>query len=188
MQAVIRAILLDPEARVGDTTPDPSDGFLQDPLLFELFTMSALQTQGTDDTIDYLAGYLEEPLWNSPTVFGAYSPSYVIPGTQIGSPEFMLFNNILSLQRSTTLWGMVSGTSNGFSNNYETSSWLLQNFTTVPSLIDALNHLLDHGTMTQNQQQLIVNYCAQINPFDTGQQLLSAIFLALNSDSYNVSH
>ncbi len=37
LSAVVRAILLDPEARSGDSSPSPSDGFLQEPYLFETF-------------------------------------------------------------------------------------------------------------------------------------------------------
>jgi hypothetical protein len=86
--AVVRAILLDPEARLGDTQASSDDGFLQEPLLFQLFLMNALQAYGSDDQEVYLAGDLGEPWWFSPTVFGSYSPTYNIPGTSINSPEF----------------------------------------------------------------------------------------------------
>jgi uncharacterized protein (DUF1800 family) len=187
MDALIRAILLDPEARQGDTQPSANDGFLQEPLLFQIFAMSALQSVGTDDQGNYLARTLGEPWWTSPTVFGYYSPSYNIPGTSINSPEFMLWNNVFVVQRSEALWGIVTGTLPGFTQ-YSGSSWLFNNFTTVPEMIDALNHLLYHGQMPQQQQDAITAYCSQLNPFDTALQLQSAIFLALNSDSYNVSH
>jgi hypothetical protein len=187
MDALVRAILLDPEARLGDTKPSASDGFLQEPLLFQIFAMSTLQSYGTDDQGNYLARTLGEPWWTSPTVFGYYSPSYNIPGTLINSPEFMLWNNVFVVQRSEALWGIVTGTLPGFTD-YSGSSWLFKNFTTVPEMIDALNHLLYHGQMSQQQQDAITAYCSQLNPFDTALQLQSAIFLALNSDSYNVSH
>jgi uncharacterized protein (DUF1800 family) len=187
MDALIRAILLDPEARQGDTKPSASDGFLQEPLLFQIFAMSTLQSYGTDDQGNYLSMLLGEPWWNSPTVFGYYSPSYNIPGTSIISPEFMLWNNVSVVQRSEALWGIVTGTLPGFTQ-YSGSSWLFKNFTTVPEMIDALNHLLCHGQMSQQQQDAITAYCSQLNPFDTALQLQSAIFLALNADSYNVSH
>ena len=187
MDALVRAILLDPEARQGDTKPSPNDGFLQEPLLFQIFAMSALQSGGTDDQGNYLAGWLGEPWWNSPTVFGYYSPSYNIPGTSINSPEFMLWNNVSAVQRSEALWGIVTGTLPGFTQ-YWGSSWLFNNYTTVPDMVEALNHLLYHGQMSQQQQDAITSYCSQLNPFDTTLQLQSAIFLALNGDSYNVSH
>jgi hypothetical protein len=187
MQALVRAILLDPEARLGDTQPSPNDGFLQEPLLFQLFAMSALQDSPSDDQSNGLAAEFGEPWWNSPTVFGYYTPTYNVPGTTINSPEFMLWNNVSVLQRSEALWGIVEQTFPGF-GGYVPGSWLFQNFTTVPQMTDALNHLLYHGQMSQQQQDAIATYCSQLNPFDTTSQLQAAVFLALNGDSYNVSH
>jgi uncharacterized protein (DUF1800 family) len=188
MAAVIRAILLDPEARLGDSTPSPSDGFLQEPLLFQLFAMNAVSNYGSDDQGNVLPNALGEPWWVSPTVFGYYSPSYNIPGTTINSPEFMLLNNVSVIQRSQALWGIVTAQQPGFTIDSVATSWLMTNFTTVPSMVDALNHLLYHGQMSQQQQAQIIRYCSQLNPFDTNLQLRSAIFLALNGDSYNVSN
>jgi uncharacterized protein (DUF1800 family) len=187
MAAVIRAILLDPEARAGDSTPSPNDGVLQSPLRFETFVMSALQDQGSDDQVLYLAGKLGENWWYSPTVFYFFSPTYMVPGTNIHSPEFMLFSNLTAIQRSQLLWGIISSTQSGFTNNYKPGSWLFTNFTTVPEMVDALNHLLYHGQMSQAEQTAILNYCAGLDPYDVNLQLESAVFLAMNSDSYNVS-
>jgi hypothetical protein len=186
MQAVVRAILEDPEARQGDTSPSPSDGFLQEPLLTQTFATGVLQSVIPDDQTIYLPKSLGETWWNSPTIFGYYSPYYIIPGTTVHSPEFMLWNNIFAIQRSEALWGIVSAQGPGFSNQYFSGSWLFQNFTTIPQMVEALNHLLYHGQMPSQEQEAIINYCAQLNPFETQVQLETAIFLALNGDSYNV--
>jgi hypothetical protein len=188
LAAVVRAILLDPEARSGDTTPSPSDGFLQEPLLFQLFVMNALQQYGSDDQVNNIGALLGQPWWYSPTVFGSFAPTYQIPGTSINSPEFAIFNNISLIQRSNILWGIITGNLGGYSTDYQQTSWLFQNFTTVPDMVDALNHIVYHGMMSQQLQNEIVTYCSQLNPFDTQLQLESAIFLALNADSYNVSN
>jgi uncharacterized protein (DUF1800 family) len=186
--AVIRAIFLDPEARRGDVTPSPDDGFLQQPILIQLFAMNALQDPYGDDQRIYLAGELGESMGNSPTVFYYFKPSYDIPGTSINSPEFALFNNMSAIQRSQALWGIVTGTVPGYTTDYQAPSWLFTNFKTVPDMLDALNHLLYYGRMSQEQQSAIINYSSQLNPFDLQVQLEATIFLALNGDSYNVSH
>jgi hypothetical protein len=187
LAAVLRAILLDPEARLGDTTPSPDDGFIQDPLLFEMFAMSTFQAQIGDGVGVWIPDILGEMWWNPDTVFGFVDPAFQIPGTAINAPEFALFNNISALQRSQILWGMISNNQPGFAP-YANSSWLFQTFATVPDMVDALNHLAYHGRMSSTEQQVIVNYCAQMNPFLTTQQLQTALFLALNGDSYNVSN
>jgi hypothetical protein len=54
-------------------------------------------------------------------------------------------------------------------------------------MVDALNHLLYHGQMSQAEQTVIINYCEGLDPFDINLQMESAVFLAMNGDSYNVS-
>lgn len=185
--AVVRAILLDPEARSGDTTPSASDGFLKEPIVWQLSIMSVLQTLGTDDQIDYVGKALGEDLWLSPTVFGAFSPSNIIPGTTISSPEFGLMNNVSASIKSNTLWSIINSSQPGFTNNYVPNSWLFHNFTTVPAMLEAVNHLLYHGNMSNEELQAITDYCATLNPFDTQHELKTVLFLALDAESNDVS-
>jgi hypothetical protein len=188
MSAVVRAILLDPEARLGDTTPSPNDGFLKEPYLWQLSLMGVLNNPGSDDQPDGLAGTLGENAWNAPTVFGFFSPSNVIPGTGIASPEFGLMNNISVGLKSEELWNIVFLLQGGFTYYYIPNSWLFQNFTTAPAMLDALNHLLYHGTMSAQESAAISGYCSTMNPFDVQSQLQTAIFLALDAESNDVSH
>jgi hypothetical protein len=186
MPSVLCAIFLDKEARAGDTATVPTDGFFQDPVLFQIFATSALQQPGEDSQQVYVPAQLGEDLWHPNTVFDFYPQTYNIPGTAINSPEFSLFNNLSALQRSRFLYGIVSGTQPGFGTEYMPNSWLFNAFTDVPDLVDGLNHLLYHGQMSTAQQAAILSYCSSIS--DQKQAFTSAIFLALNGDSYNVSH
>ncbi len=187
LAAVVSAILLDPEARSGDLTPSPDDGFLQDSLLFQIFAMNALQQDYPDNQPTFQPGEIGQNVWYPASVNGFYSPGALIPGTSINSPEFTLWNNLTLVHRSQLLYGMVSGSINGFGNDYMNRSWLFQNFTTVPDMVDALNHLLYHGTMPATTRALITSYCSSLDSSNR-QQFISAVFLALNSDSFNVTH
>jgi hypothetical protein len=187
LSAVVRAILLDSEARIGDTSPSPSDGYLQEPYLFETFAMSILGWTGSDAQPSYLPCYLQECVFYSPSVFGFYSPSYRIPGTTINSPEFQILNDVTLINRSQILWGMLTGQQSGF-QGVTKSSWMVQNFSTVQDLVDALNHLTYHGQMSKDEQQFIISYCNQIQTNDPLLPAVSAIFLALNADNYTVAH
>ncbi len=187
MTAVVRAILLDPEARLGDTYPSASDGFLKEPVLWQLHIMSVLNTVGSDDQPNYLGSSLGEALWNAPTVFGFFSPSTMIPGTTVSSPEFGLMNNLSTSLKSQVAWAIVKSSMAGFTNNYVPNSWLFQHFTTVPAMVDALNHVLYHGNMSQQEMTAITDYCATLNPFDVQYQLKVALFLALDAESNDVS-
>lgn len=186
MSAVLTAILLDREARVGDTAPSPTDGFLQDPQIFQLFAMSALQNPGTDAQPVYLANNLGQDWWHPATVFEFYPQAANIPGTVVNSPEFTLFNNLSALQRSQILYGMVNGSIGGYDSEYQANSWLFNAFTNLPDLVDGLNHLLYHGQMPASEQTAILTYCSGIA--NQQQAFTSAIFLALNADGYTVTH
>ena len=185
--AVVQAILLDPEARAGDTTAvAASDGFLQDPLLWEAFVMNVLQQTQWDGQVIYLPGNLGQNFWHPVSVFSFYPAQFTIPGTTTNSPEWALQNNITQLHRSQYLYGILTGQTSGFSTAYQAGSWLYTGFFTVPDLIDAMNHQMFHGQMPAATQAAILSYCSGIS--DPNQAFTDAIFLALNSDSFNVVH
>ncbi len=186
LTALVTAILLDPEARAGDTTMSADDGFLQEPFLFQSFLVSLAQLPMSDDQPDYLAGYQGQGWWYYASVFGAYRPEYTIPGTTINSPEFQLFNNQSAVTRSEYAWALLTGYAPGYNSNF--SSWLYTNFTNLPDFLEAVNHLAFHGQMPDAEKASILAYCAGLNPNDLRTQQESALFLALNSDSYTVSH
>ncbi len=184
LSAVLKAILLDPEARSGDSTPADDDGYVQDPLFAELFAMELMDMSSTDGSAEYYPSALGEPIWYPTTVFAYYSPDYVIPGTALNSPESQLITTALMVQRSEFLWGMINGPQTGF--HPWVSSWLSTTFPTVPTLIDALNHIAYHGTMSIFQQDAIASYCGSLS--DPQSQLRCTLLLAVNGDAYTVVH
>ena len=188
MTAVVTAILLDPEARAGDTATQVgvNEGFMQDPLLFEAFAMNILQQTQFDGQVEYLPGKLGEDFWHPNSVFGFFPATYLIPGTTTNSPQFSLLNNLTQQHRSQYLYGIITGATSGFLAQYQNTSWLYTAFTSVPDLLDALNHQLFHGQMPAATQSEILNYCSGIA--DQQQAFTAAIFLAMNSDSFNVVH
>jgi uncharacterized protein (DUF1800 family) len=185
LSAVVRAILLDPEARSGDTSHSSSDGFVQEPYLFETFFMNITGVPTSDGQPIYMPRDLGEPVFNSPTVFGLFSPSYDIPGTSINSPEFQILNNITLINRSQVLWALASGKQPGF-HPIPPSSWLYGNFKSIPQLVEALNHLAYHGQMPIDQQNSIISFCSQVEPSDASLAREYALFLAMNDDNYTV--
>lgn len=184
LKAVIRAILLDSEARAGDTGLQATDGFLQDPVYAQVFLMSVLQISGEDDQPIYLPKALSEPIFDAPTIFSYFRPTNLVGGTTINSPEFALYNNFTLVQRMQLIYAISSMVQPGFNNGF--NGWLYDNFKTLPDMLDALDHLLYHGTMPQAERDEITRYCSGIS--DLHQQLTTAVFLALDSDGYTVSH
>lgn len=187
LKAVVQAILMDAEARAGDTASvSASDGFLQDPLQWECFLLNVLQQTNWDGSSIYIPGELGQDWWHPVSVFGFYPAQFNVPGTTTNSPAFALLNDVSQLHRSQLTYGIITGTMIGFGAGYQPNSWLFTAFTTLPDLVAGLNHQLFHGTMPPAVQNAILSYCSGIT--NQNQQFSAAIFLALNSDSYNVVH
>jgi uncharacterized protein (DUF1800 family) len=188
LTAVVRAILLDEEARSGDSgTISQTDGHLQEPIIYFLSVMSGLQIAPTAQNFVLAEQGLGEYLWEPPSVFSFYSPTFMIPGTTINAPEFQIFDGNLLVQRSQILYNILNGTQLDFSNApYRNTDWFFSYFSTVPQIVDAVNHMFFHGTMPSATMSAIQSYCASL-PTLKAQQT-TALYLALNSDTFQVSH
>jgi uncharacterized protein (DUF1800 family)/NADPH-dependent 7-cyano-7-deazaguanine reductase QueF-like protein len=188
LTAVVRAILLDEEARAGDTgTVGATDGHLQEPIIYFMSVMSGLQMAPTAQNFVLAEQGLGEYLWEPESVFSFYAPSFMIPGTTINAPEFQIFDGNLQLQRSQILYNMLNGTQYDFSGApYRNTDWFFSYFQTIPSIVDAVNHMFYHGTMPASTQTAIESYCQSLPTLQ--QQQTTALYLALNSDTFQVSH
>lgn len=113
MKAVIRAILLDPEAR-GDVKTDPNYGKLREPVqLFTNFarTFNIRAASGTGQTDGNFAGgracgraefnNMAQIPYMAPTVFNFYPPDYGVPGTTLLGPEFAIMTTGTAVARAT---------------------------------------------------------------------------------------
>jgi len=102
LRAVVRAVLLDDEARNAATAAGPSFGKLREPMLrftgwaraFSATSPSGLWNVG--NTSDSAKGLAQSPL-RSPSVFNFFRPGYVPPNSPLGTaalvaPEFQIAN------------------------------------------------------------------------------------------------
>ena len=103
MKALVRAILLDPEARRADdpSLQDGSVGKIREPILYSSAMLRGFQcTTGIrDPNGNIFNNWMQQP-FNAPTVFGFYAPTHRAPGSQLLAPEQKLltsqeFNNRL---------------------------------------------------------------------------------------------
>jgi uncharacterized protein (DUF1800 family) len=96
MKAVIRAILLDPEAR-GNIKTDPDYGHLREPVLYVTNIVkpynptsqanAPTSCAGQSDGILNLATIpLDQDVYNPPSVFNYYPMDYIIPTTNLSGP------------------------------------------------------------------------------------------------------
>ena len=205
MQAVIAAILLDPEAR-GDTAPSAYYGHLREPVLFITNLLRDFYPSGGIQPTDYVLGDLflpsdvqmDEDLFRSPTVFNFFPPSYPIPGEnscgasgidQCLGPEFNIQDTATSLARVNFAYEVVFKQMPTNANR-PLGTWLDQNtLTSLPTddpqmLVDTLNTLMMHGSMSSDMNSRIVSAVSAVSgPLARARE---AVYLIATSSQYNV--
>jgi uncharacterized protein (DUF1800 family) len=188
MQAVIAAILLDPEARRGDdpSTTVATDGHLREPVLYitNLLRAFGATTDGLQP-VNFATNMGESPM-RPGSVFNFFPPNYIIPGSKTLGPEFDIQTTATALVRinfvnSFAFSNLGSGTTVSF------TTWA--NMASNPSaMIDALNALLLHGTLSAASKAAILTAVNAV-PTGTNQNLLraeTAIYLIASSSQYQV--
>ncbi|MGA7342489.1 MAG: DUF1800 family protein [Terracidiphilus sp.] len=204
LQAVITAILTDPEARDSATDiANPQYGKVREALI--RYTEWARAFTAQSRTGAYDVGTLEDPIYGlgemwfrSPTVFNWFSPGYVPPGTSIAAaglvaPEMQMTNVSTVVGYINYLQNGISGTASGgpdLFSSYATETGLAA---TPDQLMDRINLLLMAGQMSSTLYSQIESAVESI-PIPTGDQnainaaLLSrvqtAIYLTVASPDY----
>jgi uncharacterized protein (DUF1800 family) len=87
LKAVVRAILMDQEARAGDTDATVEGGHLREPILYLANVVRGLgyfniDPNGYYQTLSNYSGNLSERPYASGSVFNFFPPDYVIPGAR----------------------------------------------------------------------------------------------------------
>jgi uncharacterized protein (DUF1800 family) len=195
MPSVLKAILLDAEARAGDTTANIADGHLREPTLWTLNVMRALSavpapgvTDGSAyDTLVYSdTNALGESVFRPASVFNFYPPDYAVLNTGMLGPEFALETTGTSMERLTVADHIVSGQNSTLSVNLSSTSPLGLLANSTPALLDELNKLFMHGQMSSQLRTTILN---TINPLnDSGQRVRVAVYLVITSSQYKIAH
>jgi uncharacterized protein (DUF1800 family) len=191
MQAVIRAILEDSEARAGDSNPLDDGGHLREPILWITNFLRAIGFTNTDSNSSYysLSNYsnnLNERPYRSGSVFNFFPPGYVIPQTTTNAPEFDLENTASTILRLSLANTMVFNKITGFNVDLSATSTLGQIAAASPSnLVDTLGLIFMHGQMPTDMRTEILN---SISGLGAAQQVRVAVYLIITSSQYKVMH
>ena len=185
MQAVAAAILLDAEARRGDsqTTAVATDGKLREPVVMMVGLARAFHanTDGTGFTGQ--SGNMSQSLFNSGSVFNFFPPESLIPGTTLNGPEFAIFNTSTALNRvnfiNTLVYGKLSSTTT-------VDFTPVINAGTPDQMVSWLNNLFLHGTMSSQMQSSIMTALGAVSSTDTTNLAKTAIYLVSSSSQYQV--
>ncbi len=204
LAAVFRAIYLDPEAR-GARKIDREYGRLREPALLwtnmirslDVSTDGVIPTQWTE--------WSEQRLFEPETVFGYYPADYTLAGSTIPAPEFAIFSTGEFMQRANLInlllynvdipwtstdesfgWAPRSWVPNAIGTRSPPLAIFLADATDVPALVDRVDRLYLHRTMSASMRRTIVNAVEKLAPSDSLRRVKLAINLALTSVDYQV--
>ena len=189
IKAVITAILLDPEARRGDdsTSANAGDGHLQEPILYIAGLLRAFGAASDGANLSGQGSGMGQNALFPGSVFNFFSPNFVIPGTSLYGPEFQILTTATSLNRANFVNTFVFG-SLGSTTTVNFGSYASR--LPIPVVLDSLNTLMLHGTMTADMKTSILT-AMQAVPAGTNQtlqQTQTAIYLIGTSSQYQVQH
>ena len=212
MQAVIKAILLDDEARNLTYITDPHSGKLREPFFRFTQLICAFHWSNPQDKF-WDAGWgvendLRQYMFNAPSVFNFFSPSYIPPGPMgtagLAGPEFQLMNSYTSISTINFWWSRLEwdyvidlpgedvefkGQTYDLDQPLPDLSYELTLINNIPALIDHLDLLLTYGTMSTEMRGIIetaVSDYADSNPSDQLSIVRHAIYLFMLSPEYAV--
>ncbi|MGO9832365.1 MAG: DUF1800 family protein, partial [Myxococcaceae bacterium] len=191
MQAVLTAILLDPEAR-GAVQSSPSDGKLREPVLLAANLARALGVQSDGEYLRNAAAAMEQPLYEAGSVFNFYPPNYPLSGTSLVSPPSTLFDSSSALVRSNFIYALLydtispDSTVSGSTGTSAPLTAFLATASDASALTNRFNALLMHGTMSAGMTQAVLSAVNAIPATDGIDRVRAAAYLIGTSAQYQV--
>jgi uncharacterized protein (DUF1800 family) len=181
MKAVIRAILLDAEAR--DDNPPPNFGRLRTPVQHTIAFLRALNIpSGQPSQFAYIFYSFGEGMLDAPSVFGHYSPMYHVPRSPLFGPEFQIYSPSEAVNRANFLYSWMG--------NPWPINPALQPFVNVAgnstALINAVDNTLLYGRMSPQMRTALMNALPAM--YDNNQRVMTVLYLTATSGDYLVQH
>lgn len=199
MKAVIRAVLLDPEAR-GDLKTAPRYGKLREPVqlisnLGRIFP--ARDFAGTSLSDGGLASYsakLGQNPFNSPTVFNYFSPFYIVPGTTVLGPEFEILNSGAAVNRTNLLHTLIfEGVTANAIDALRGTSLDISEFVpfaesdeTGQFLVEMLNKKMLHSALSDEHRTAIISAVQAVPSTNSPLRVRTAVYLIAASSQYQI--
>ncbi|MBL8179043.1 MAG: DUF1800 domain-containing protein [Bryobacterales bacterium] len=186
LKAVVKAILLDPEARLGDESDAPPGyGHLREPVLYVTSLLRALgATVAEANGLAGRAATMGQTLFTAPTVFNYFPLLYELPGSPgVLAPEFEIMTPANALARAnfadavafSRLGATVTMDLTPLMNLAAVHPWYAS---------EAMNRVLLHGRMTDATREQIL--AAMAYSEDPVYQAQTAIYLSASSLLYQV--
>lgn len=190
LKAVVRAILLDPEAR-GPIKTVAGAGKLKEPVLMALSAYRGLG--GVNDGVWVRTQYagMAQDLFRAPTVFNYYAPDNTVSNGKLG-PEFEILTSTTAFARTNFLrnvtnvhYAVDANVPGATGTTVDWAPW--QALAGNPAaLVDKLSWVFTAGAMSASAQQQVVNAVNAIAATDTLGRARAAAYLVLSSSHFQV--
>ena len=191
LKAVVRAILLDAEAR-GDVKLDPGYGKLREPALYLTGIARGANTNSDGVVFGTVGNQLGQNLFYAASVFNYYPPDYTIPGSAQVAPEFALQNSSTYINRDNVANTLVFGTIGPLAS-YPGAIGTRPDWSALQALagdanalVDRLDALLLHRAMPAAMRAGLVTAINAVSPSDTLTRARTAYYLVVTSSEYQV--
>lgn len=202
LRAVVRAILLDSEARTASDST--SFGKLREPVLrlsaiWRAFNVVAPDQQATGQqsmgTRNFNANWGQQPL-SSPTVFNFFEPEFEpsgpIGGAELDAPEFQILDESTIARMSNDVWTRTyswSDPATATTNPRINITPLVANAVTNPArMIEDINVLLLQGRMSPGMRATLRNFLAtpQLTSATAFERARSTLGLVVHSPEFAI--
>lgn len=205
--AVVKAILLDTEARAGYRSV-PNFGKIREPLLRWTHLWRAFNVQRGAESAGGIynigaaqlqagVSFLGQAVLSAPSVFNFYHPEYAPLGAirdrNLTAPEAEIYSDALILSTTSKLTGLTQNQWHGASANNRNRSYLdLRDEVSIasnpPALIDRLNLLLMSGQMSNGLRRILLSHMNALPGDAAGrsQRVRDGITLVMASPEYLV--
>jgi uncharacterized protein (DUF1800 family) len=187
MQAMVAAILMDPEARRGDNpaTVVVTDGKLREPVVMVASIARAFHAKTDAAGLPQWSANMAQDVFNPATVFNFFPPVNPIAGTTLNGPEFAIFATNTSLSRVNFINAAVYG-SLGQNTTLDFSPVTGAGSNT--QMVAWLDTLFLHSSTPTQMKQTILTAVGAVDPADIVGQADAAIYLFTSSSMYQVQH
>jgi uncharacterized protein (DUF1800 family) len=194
LKAVVKAILMDPEARGGGSANDPTYGSLKEPVLVITNLIRGLSGVTDGNRLEGNASGLGQRPYYAPTVFNYFPPDQTIQGTTVTAPEFLIHTTQTAISRSNLVYNMIynpGAPDNTIANSTGTRLNTMQ-FDSLAgnptALVDQVDLVLTGGQTPAAAKATIVTAVNAVAAANASQRSQMATFLLASSYYYQVQH
>lgn len=188
MKAVVKAILLDSEARRGDNAGElwasQTSGRLKAPAQLLSGLLRTLGATGFSG-LENVSAEMGQDIFSAPSVFNFYSPDHMIPGTDVRGPEFQILSNPRIIPWANFVNIVLNGGWPGIV--VDLSGWIALAGNTE-ALLDHLDRWLFHDSMLSATRTAIAQAINAYPPSQLATRARIALYVAATSPEYTVHH